>query len=245
MIRYPAALVCAALGVFAPIAFAQDCLPPVGFAAPRSNSVSASWTGAVDTACALRAQLSTAAPTLASGYAAYPFAGNVSQVRLSFTVNHSELVLNSVLKSATIVSIVGSEAPAGSSALLLRLNLNGLGGVHNLDLVYPDAVAVPAPPAYTSRNVPLDNTGSVQIGIDLQLGSNGFIRYWLNAGFDAPPTGRIPATGYLDFSARGDATGLSMGMFSASQGFRDANASNTLVLGDIKVDDYLFWSGYE
>lgn len=236
---------CAALGAFAPLALAQDCNRPDRFTAPRGTGVSASWTGVADAPCALRAQLSTGAPTLSSGYAAYPFAGNVSQVRLSFTVDYSELVLDSVLKSATIVSIVGSEAPAASSAQVLRLALHGIGNVPNLGLFYPDAVATPTTPIYAARNVVLDGTGSAQIGIDLQLGSAGYIRYWINADFDAAPTGRIPATGYLDFSARGDATGLSMGMFFASQRFRDANASKALVLSDIKVDDYLFWSGYE
>lgn len=238
-------LLCAALGAFAPIVVAQDCSRPAGFAATRSIGVSATWTGAADTSCTLRAQLSTGAPTLSSGYAAYPFAGNVSQVRLRFTIDYSELVLDSILKSTTIVSIVGSEAPAASSAQVLRLALHGVGNVPNLGLYYPDAVATPTTPTYAARNVVLDGTGSAQIGVDLQLGSAGYIRYWINADFEAPPTGRIPATGYLDFSARGDATGLSMGMFFASQRFRDANASKALVLSNIKVDDYLFWSGYE
>lgn len=245
MIRYSRMLLYAALGVFAPIVVAQDCNEPDGFTATRSSGVSATWTGAADTPCALRAQLSTGAPTLASGYAAYPFAGNVSQVRLRFTIDYSELVLDSVLKSTTIVSIVGSEAPNGSSAELLRLTLNGTGGVRNLGLLYPDTVATPTTPTYTGHNVVLDGTGSAQIGIDLQLGTAGHIRYWINADFDSPPTGRIPATGHLDFSARANATGLSMGMFRASQVFRNANASKALVLSDIKVDDYLFWSGYE
>jgi len=245
VILYSRLLLFAALGAFAPVVVAQDCARPDGFTETRNIYVSTSWTGAADTPCALRAELSTGAPTLASGFAANPFAGTVSQVRLRFAVDYSELVINSILKSATIVSIVGSEAPAASSAQLLRLALNGIGGVPNLSLIYPDVAAAPSAPGYTARNVVLNGTGSAQIGIDLQLGSSGYIRYWIDADFDAPPTGRIPTTGYLDFSARGNATGLSMGMFWISQSFRSANASKALVISDIKVDDYLFWSGYE
>jgi hypothetical protein len=245
VIRYSRLLLCAALGAVAPVVVAQDCNRPSGFTAIRGMSVTATWTGAVDTPCALSAEHAPAAPGLSSGYAAYSFAGGASQVRMRFSLDYSELVLDSILKSTTFVSIVGSEAPAGSSAQLLRLALQGIGGVPNLSLIYPDVASAPTTPTYTARNVVLSGTGSVQIGIDLQLGSAGYIRYWIDAGFDAPPTGRIPATGYLDFSARGDATGLSMGMFWASNAFRNANASKPLVISDINVDDYLFWSGYE
>jgi hypothetical protein len=246
VIRYRFVLSCAVFGAFAPTAFAQDCIPPSGFAEPAGSGVTVAWTGTAGLPCSLRAELSSdTAQRLMAGFAVHPLIDEPSPLRLRVTIDYSELLpLTSLIRSASFVSVAGTTAPAGSSAQVLRLGLAGAsGGGSNLQLSYPDATASLG---YGSTLVPLDTvTGSMQIGIELQLGSAGYVHYWINTAFYAPPTGRIPATGYLDFSARGPATGLSMGLFSTSNTFRTTYASKAIVLSDIAVGDYLFRSHFE
>lgn len=246
MIRYLFVLSCAVSVAFAPTAFAQDCIPPSGFTKPAGSGVAAAWTGAEGSMCSLRAQLlSDTTQPLVAGLAVHPLIDEPSPLQLRVTVDYSQMLpLTSLIRSASFVSVAGTTAPAGSSAQVLRLGVVGAsGGGSNLQLLYPDPAASSG---YASTLVPLDTvTGSMQIGIELQLGSTGYIHYWINTELYAPPTGRIPATGYLDFSARGPATGLSMGLFSTSSTFRTTYATKAIVLSGIAVGDHLFRSHFE
>lgn len=229
-------------GVAMTSAFAQDCTVPEDFDRKVSSMSVINWFGDAATPCKLRSQLVSTTDAMAAGFVPYPFPGGAQQVRLRFAFDASLLSVGTVNRSAGIVTIGGTEVVL-SGAFVTKVNLMGqpgAGGGKQLRVVLPQPSDMVT--GYQMVDIPLGNVTGAEVGLDLQLGTSGYLSYWINAGFDAPPTGRIPASGYLDFSARGAATGLALGLFSSSSAFRNDNLAKDLVFSDITVTDYIFRS---
>ncbi|WP_257386623.1 hypothetical protein [Tahibacter caeni] len=224
---------------------AQNCVRPDGFGEPLGGyTATAAWEGNAGEACTLRAEFlaGSAADQVSAAFVTHPFPGGAQQVRLRFTLDYdNQIALNSVLQQAPVATITGTTY-APPSARLLYAFLNGSGGTPKLTLVHPD----PASPPSGSQATTISLTGStVHVGLDLQLGVNGYIRYWIDSDFSNPPTGRIPAAGHMDLSARGPAAGVVLGVFSASSRFRELYNGMDIVFRDIAVTDYLLRSDFE
>jgi hypothetical protein len=195
----------------APSLHAQDCTPPAGFGAPIRNAALASWTGPAASPCSLTTQITTItdAGALSAGFVPYTIAESTGQVRARFTLDFSDLQFNGALTRSTgILGISGHAPAAGQSSSALRIFLSGTPPTGNTKLrfIYPDASQSEG---YAQTDVPLNTATSVNLGIELNLGGSGYLRYWIDAAdFSAPPTGRIPATGYIDMSAVATARGL-------------------------------------
>jgi hypothetical protein len=179
---------------------------------------------------------------MAAGVVPYRFPGGVQQVRLRFALDFSLLTVNSLNRTTGVLTIGGTDVVL-VGAFVARVHLVGQPGGKLIRLILPQPANTSW--GYQSVDIPLGDVSTAQLGFDLQLGTAGYLNYWINAGFDAPPTGRIPASGYLDFSARGPATGFTLGLFSGSGVFLQDNLAKDLVISDIVVTDYIFRSRFE
>lgn len=230
------------LGLAAGPAHTQDCTVPSGFGHLTQQKADAVWSGATGESCALttRMHTQTTPDAMAAGFSTHPLAIGTQQVRFRFDLDASALTLTAFNRNVQVVSVGGTTTVATGSTLL-RVFLVGNPSMPTLRLVYSDPAQ---PTGYGQAEIALPDSAP-QLGFDLQLGSTGYISYWVDADFSTAPTGRIPANGYVDFSTRGPASGIAFGLFNASSAFRTNNAGQDLVLRNIYVTDYILRSRFE
>jgi opacity protein-like surface antigen len=236
------AIAASLLGSAISAAQAQTCTRPDGFGHLLQQKVVAAWSGGSGEPCALtaHAQADTGDDPMIAGFVTHPFATGAMQARLRFDLDISQLPITGAIRSVQILSIGGTNhIGSGSSVFKVRLAGGPVGPT--LRLMYSD----PAQPGgYAQVDIPLAGA-AVQLGFDVQLGSTGYIRYWLNADFGAAPTGRIPSSGYLDMNPRGPASGIALGLFQTTAAFRANHTNQDIVFRTIAVTDYIFRSSHE
>lgn len=227
-------------------AAAQDCTRPTAWSEPRLYGSLSKWLGSAGTICSLYSQYTTTTEPYAVGVISYTYPPETRQARLRFDLDFSLVDLSTGLHRTGLVSWAGTQWPSSNPARLVQIHLRGPAtpsGPPLLRFIYADPTNLLG--NYGLREISIGSGTTVSLTVELHGGAEGYLHYWLGSDFNAAPTGRIPASGYLDWSAYGDIGGISLGVFSGTTQYRDANLAKDLIFSGLVVDDRLFRSTFE
>lgn len=230
-------------------ALAQTCAPPHPFDHTSAIRGSATFVPGAGSACDLSATVDpdNSAPSGAFAWYSLPYAAQTW--RISFRIDASQFPGTDELSSVDILAASARHAwPAGvGPSNVLRLSLfraSNLAPLAALAATYACNASNCASAGYTGSTVAATDVADgdlFRFELATGAGGEGHLRWWRNAGFDAPPTGEAPA---LDNAAWVGVQHVALGAFRPY--YLVANVGGTLTFSDIESPyDTLFWSDFD
>jgi hypothetical protein len=228
--------------LLAPIsAIAQTCTLPAPLSYLGNVQGFSEWTGAAGTNCGLRTRIDNSGRLASGAYAAGIVAEPRKRLRASFHVDFSGLDAMTPLQSTTLLSLVASAAPDEplQTAAIARFGIawSNPGSSETAALVASRA-ANEDPLLHRSGIL---SSRSIDVALEAIVGASGIVRYWINAGFDDPPTGSLA----VDNAPWQAIAGIALGEFSSTAPFNTRQGDRDIVFTDIRVDEYLFWDHFD